>query len=146
MKDEGRREIREIREIAAKYDPSELERGPIIIEQDKDAVVVAMTTGEYHAFEKWLNRQYELRQRTLLMPEVEAYKKMLPDLLKTHKGKWVAIHHGQLIDSDEDDKRLWERTRQAHPRQVIYYVLVEEQHPPVFDMDSPEGDEAFVSV
>ena len=140
------KEIREIREIAATYDARELEKGPVVIEQDKDAVVVAMTTAEYHAFEKWLNRQYEQRQWTLLAPEVEAYKGMLPELLRSHKGKWVAIYHGELIDSAVERVLLIKRTRQVHPHQVIYYVLVEEQHPPAFDMDTPEGDQDFVSL
>lgn len=138
--------IKEIREIAAKYDIRPQELSPVVVDRDGDIVYVAMQASDFQAVEEWLNRQYEQKQRALLMPEIKAYQKMLPELLTTHKGKWVAVYHGQLIDSDDDDKRLWERTRQVHPRQVIYYVCVEEQHPAVSDMDSPEGDSDFVSL
>lgn len=34
--------------------------------------------------------------------EYRAFKRLLPELLKTHRGKYVAIHEERVIDSDED--------------------------------------------
>ncbi len=41
-----------------------------------------------------------------LTRELRAFKRLLPELLKTHAGLYVAIHHGRLIAADTDDFRL----------------------------------------
>ena len=28
---------------------------------------------------------------------MDAYQQMLPELIKTHRGEWVAVHHGQIV-------------------------------------------------
>jgi hypothetical protein len=38
--------------------------------------------------------------------EYRAFLQLLPELLKTHRGKYVAIHEGQVIDSDDDRLEL----------------------------------------
>lgn len=38
--------------------------------------------------------------------ELEAFKKLLPSLLATHRGKYVAIHEGQVVDSGDDKLEL----------------------------------------
>ena len=44
-----------------------------------------------------------------LLKEVEAYDAMWKDLLKTHEGKFVAIHNGEVVDCDDDGKALLKR-------------------------------------
>jgi hypothetical protein len=38
--------------------------------------------------------------------EYRAFRQKLPDLLKTHRGKYVAFHEGQLVDSGDDELAL----------------------------------------
>lgn len=38
--------------------------------------------------------------------EYRAFKRLLPELLKTHHGKYVAIHEEQVVDSGEDRLEL----------------------------------------
>ena len=44
--------------------------------------------------------------RTKWEREYQAFKRLLPDLLKTHRGKCVVIHEGQVIDSGDDEIAL----------------------------------------
>ncbi len=41
--------------------------------------------------------------------EYQAFLRLLPHLLSTHQGKYVAIHDGQVVDSDSDDIVLVQR-------------------------------------
>lgn len=38
--------------------------------------------------------------------EYQAFLRLLPQLLETHRGKYVAIHNEQVVDSDTDDVAL----------------------------------------
>jgi hypothetical protein len=38
--------------------------------------------------------------------EYRAFKRLLPELLKTHYGKYVAIHDEQVVDSGDDRMEL----------------------------------------
>lgn len=38
--------------------------------------------------------------------EYQAFQRLLPPLLQTHRGQFVAIHEEQVVDSDADDIAL----------------------------------------
>jgi hypothetical protein len=38
--------------------------------------------------------------------EYQAFQRLLPQLLQTHHGKYVAIHEERVIDSDDDRHEL----------------------------------------
>ena len=117
--------MKEIHEIAVKYDIHPQQNKPVVIDRDGDVVYIALKEADYQAVEQWLNRIYEQRQRTLLAPEVEAYRYMLPKLLESHKEQWVAILKGNLIDSYSERAALIKRLRQQHPGETVYVVQVE---------------------
>lgn len=52
--------------------------------------------------------------------EYQAFLRLLPALLETHKGQYVAIHEEKVLDSDEDPFRLIERVREIVGRQSIH--------------------------
>lgn len=52
--------------------------------------------------------------------EYKAFLRLLPSLLETYKGKYVAIHEEKVIDSDEDPFRLIERVRKIVGQQSIH--------------------------
>ena len=139
-------EEKRIEEEAALYQARLHE--PVVIRQDEHEVIVKMTVEDYRAFEKWLEDRREAvsgasreeeareqRQRAMLASEIEAYRQMLPELLKTHKGKWVAVHGGQLIDSDESQTALNERVLSVPD--PLYIGFVQEEHPRRIEVWSP---------
>ncbi len=60
--------------------------------------------------------------------EYQAFLRLLPQLLTTHRGKYLAIHEEQVVDSDTDEVALILRV-QARVGYVPLYVgrVVEEQ-------------------
>jgi hypothetical protein len=61
--------------------------------------------------------------------EFQAFLRLLPELLKTHRGKHVAIHDGQVVDSDADDIALIERVHAKVGYVPIHVGLVVEPQP-----------------
>jgi hypothetical protein len=65
--------------------------------------------------------------------EHQAFQRLLPDLLKTLKGKYVVIHEGQVIDSGEDEIPLAERFFEKYGNISPHIGLVAES-PPIIRM------------
>ena len=59
--------------------------------------------------------------------EYQAFRRLMPQLLAMHRGKYVAIHEGQVVDTDTDDIALVQRVH-AHVGYVAIHVgLVTDQ-------------------
>jgi Family of unknown function (DUF5678) len=62
--------------------------------------------------------------------EYRAFVRLLPELLKTHRGRYVAVRDGQVVDVGDDRVavvlRVWERFGYG----PIHVGLVTEQPPP----------------
>jgi hypothetical protein len=52
---------------------------------------------------------------------------LLPGLLASHRGKYVAIHEGQVVDSDAKDIALIQRVHARLGYVPIYVGLVSEE-------------------
>jgi hypothetical protein len=76
-----------------------------------------------------MNSKEDIRQarRAKIDQEFEAYQAMHAKLRETLLGKHVAIHDGQLIDSDSDAMTLVHRVRQQYGHIPILFTQVEEQ-------------------
>ena len=61
--------------------------------------------------------------------EYRAFQQLLPGLLKTHQGRYVAIHEGRLVDSDEDQVVLVLRVYATYGYVPIHVGLVVEKQP-----------------
>ncbi len=59
--------------------------------------------------------------------EYRAFLHMLPGLLATHQGKYVAVHEGQVVDSDASDIVLVQRVHARIGYVPIYVGLVSEE-------------------
>jgi hypothetical protein len=59
--------------------------------------------------------------------EYRAFLRLLPDLLKTHRGKYVAVHDEQVVDSGDDKVALALRAYEKHGYVPIYVGLVAER-------------------
>jgi prevent-host-death family protein len=54
------------------------------------------------------------------------YLDMLPRLRQTHRGLWVAVFNGQVVDSDKEEKALRQRVGHVHPDQMIFISQVQQ--------------------
>ena len=107
---------RVIREPEALYaaleDTQALKQGPIFIEKDGHPQAVLLSIDEYRAltaqrdFDAW--RQEQLHQT---QADHEAFERMLPDLLKEHRGEWAAFHQGQVVGVGKDFRELVHKMR-----------------------------------
>ncbi len=72
--------------------------------------------------------------------EYRAFLRMLPELLATHRGRFVAIHEGRVVDDDADDIALVRRVHKQIGYVPIHVGLVTNQ-PPVVCIPhlAPEG-------
>ncbi len=59
--------------------------------------------------------------------EQRAFQRLLPNLLHTHAGKYVAIHDEQVVDTDPDLVALGRRVYRRHGYIPIYMDLVAEK-------------------
>jgi hypothetical protein len=62
--------------------------------------------------------------------EYDAFRRLLPELLATHLGKYVAIHDGKVIDTGDDKLTLALRVLSKVGNVDIHVGLVTEQQPP----------------
>jgi hypothetical protein len=61
--------------------------------------------------------------------EYLAFQRLLPQLLLTHRGQYVALHEEQVVDSDTDEIALILRVHTRHGYVPIHVDLVTEQPP-----------------
>jgi prevent-host-death family protein len=130
-----------LKEAQATYslslDKADLEQSPIILEHEGEPVAAIISIEDYRRLaagqddDTW--RQEQLQS---LQPEREAFQRLLPELLKTHKGQFVAIHKGEVVDADMDNRELAKRIY-AGKLFPVYIQLVSEQ-PRVIELPSPE--------
>ena len=63
--------------------------------------------------------------------EFEAFQRLLPQLLETHRGKYVVIHEGCVVGSGQDDLALALRFFAQHGNVPIHVGLVADEPEPV---------------
>jgi hypothetical protein len=85
------------------------------------------------AVETYLHAQH----REAIAREMAAYERMHPDLIRSHRGKWVAIFDGKLIDSDDDVGRLHGRVRSAYASAPVLITPVEDTPITTLHLRSP---------
>jgi hypothetical protein len=69
--------------------------------------------------------------------EQAAFEAMHSKLKATHFGKWVAIHNGQVVDSDQDDVALHQRILKSHVDTPVLITRVHEKPMEEFLVRSP---------
>src|ERR1700720_3292371 len=69
--------------------------------------------------------------------EQRAFRRLLPELLKTHRGQYVAIHEGQVVESGPDKLDVASRAYARFGYLPIYVSLVTEEPVPPVRLPSP---------
>jgi hypothetical protein len=59
--------------------------------------------------------------------EKRAFRRLLPDLLKTHRGQYVAIHNEQVVGSGPDQFELARESYQRFGYVPIYVGLITDE-------------------
>jgi len=130
-------ELKEVREIcAAGVDPAQLEREPIILERDGAPVGAVIGLNDCRLYCAWKEHRALEGLSAQFLEDRAAFQRMLPELLKTHKGKRVAVYKGQVVDSAENVGDLAERVYARLGYQEIYMDEVPEE-PRVYRIPSP---------
>ena len=124
-----------LKEARAKYSISlnktDLAQGPLILEHEGKPVAAVVPIAEYRKFEAWREREARTRAGSdeTFERERAAFERLKPELLKTHRGKFVAVVNEQVVDVDTDRVKLVLRVYDRFGYRPIYVQLVEE-HPP----------------
>jgi len=121
-----------LKEAQATYtvDPAEVGSEPLILERNGKPVAAVIPFEDYERFAVWQKQQeaetWRRAQIDALADEKAAYERLQPELLKTHRGQWVAIHNGGVVDSDPDQRALVKRVYSQTTHRPIYFVEVRE--------------------
>jgi hypothetical protein len=69
--------------------------------------------------------------------EQRAFQELLPELLRTHRDQYVAIHEGQVVESGVDQIEVAERAYARFGYIAILVTLVTDRPRPILRMPSP---------
>nr|MBI2904161.1 hypothetical protein [Chloroflexota bacterium] len=95
---------------AALEDPEALKQGPVFLEKDGQPTAVLLSIEEYRKLAGTAEREdWVEKELAPIQPEIEAYQKMLPELLKEHRGKWVAIHNKKILEIGDNRAEMSHR-------------------------------------
>jgi len=120
-------------------DDTSLGEETVIIERRGEAVAAIVPIEEYRRLRQlqvWSEQEagrYQEELRTF-QEDREVFLRLLPELLKTHPGQFVAIFHGRLVDADPDQWALAKRIYAKYGYQPIYMDKVEK--PRVYEFPS----------
>jgi prevent-host-death family protein len=121
----------------------------LIVEQEGKPTVVVIPFSEYQQLvarqteeaiaETWqriADAAWCQEQLSALRVERETFKRLLPELLKTHADKFIAIQGESVLDSDIDERALARRMREQGQHPV--YIDRVTQTPSIIEFPSPE--------
>ena len=122
-----------LKEAQATYSLSlnktDLTQGPLILEHEGEPVAAVVPIAEYREFEAWRERHIS----PPVSPDDEweqgrqTFEQMRSELLKTHKGQFVAILNNQVVDADAEIGTLARRVYAGFGYRPIYMQKVTEQ-------------------
>jgi len=138
--------ILDIKEARAIYGPDlpgpdEVAKGPVVIRREGKPYAVAIPLEDYRRFQEWrekAEREVQIQPQDKAWEEERAaFYRLKPQLLQTHKGLYVAVHGGQVVDTDADNLALAQRAMSKLRGKPFYLQLVSEE-PRTFEVPSPE--------
>ena len=104
---------------------------PFVLERDGEAVAAIIPITEYQAFRAWREaRGRQEKQRKDLDAferEWQAFERLKPGLLSTHRGQWVAIHQGEVVEAGKNRSQVLDSVYDRFGYVPVYVQLVEEQ-------------------
>ena len=108
-----------------------LSREPFVLERDGEAVAAVLPITEYQAFRVWREaRGREEKQRENLEAfeqEQQTFERLKPELLRTHRGQWVAIYQGEVVEASGDRSQVLDSVYGRFGYVPVYVQLAEER-------------------
>jgi len=129
--------------------PEEVAKGPVVIRREGKPYAVAIPLDDYRRFQEWREKaereaRIQAQDEALRQAQDEAWEKeraafhrLKPQLMQTHKGLYVAIHGGQVVDADADNLVLAQRVMSKLKDMPFYLQLISEEVR-TFEVPSPE--------
>ena len=107
--------------VAVKIDPARLARKTIILKRKGKPFGAVVSIEDYRKYKRWKRAQLpEDDFPPAWYEEKAAFQKLLPELLETHREKFVAIYKGQVVDSDEKEGELMYRVGLKYGDTPVY--------------------------
>ncbi|HID87820.1 MAG TPA: hypothetical protein EYP55_10670 [Anaerolineae bacterium] len=123
------------------FDEGQLGEETVIIERDGQPVAALVPFHEYQEFARWRAREVPPHLKPAELEQFErdriAFERMREELLKTHRGQFVAILDGEVVDADPDQGELARRVYARFGYRPIYMDEVREK-PRIYEFPSPE--------
>jgi hypothetical protein len=108
-----------------------LSREPFVLERDGEAVAAVVPITEYQAFLAWREargRQGEQREEVEAFGrERQAFERLKPELLRTHRGQWVAIYQGEVVEVGHDRSQVLDSVYDRFGYVPVYVQQIEEE-------------------
>lgn len=108
-----------------------LSQEPFILERDGEPVAAVIPMAEYEAFRAWREARdrEEKRRRDLeaFEQERQTFERLKPELLRTHRGQWVAIYQGKIVETGQDRSQVLDSVYDRFGYVPVYVQQVEEQ-------------------
>ncbi|GIL14955.1 MAG: hypothetical protein BroJett039_01280 [Chloroflexota bacterium] len=113
----------------------------LIVEQAGKPSVAVLPLAEYERLVAQRAQEnasaWRAEQERIFKREQAAFIRMQPELLKTHRGKFVAIHNERLVDSDADEFALANRVYDRFGYRTLLIMPVTER-PRIVHIRSPK--------
>ncbi len=117
---------RRLKEVSVPYlvnaEDETIGRDTIVIRRNGEPVAVVVSFAEYQALVA-----QPVFGTSGLQQERAAFKRLLPELLKTHRGEWVAIVDGQPVQFGPDFSSVIVPVRQRFGQRPVYVREISEQ-------------------
>jgi hypothetical protein len=110
---------------------------PLILKRNGKPYAAVIPIEAYKQYRAQIRARKPQPQVGTIEAEREAFYRLKPELLKTHRGLFVAMVGGKVVDSDADDRALVKRVQEKFGNVPIYVQLVSE-HLRVVELPSPE--------
>ncbi len=130
---------RVLKEVNAPYtvtaDDEAIGRQTIIIRRNDQPIAVVLPYAEY---EELLLRPAigSAGDNPLFERERAAFQRLLPELLKTHRGEWVAVVDGQAVEFGPDFSSVIVPVRRRFGQRPVYVHEISEE-PRLYTISSP---------
>ena len=108
-----------------------LSREPFILERDGEPVAAVIPITEYQAYRAWRETRGRDKKRQedleAFERERQAFERLKPELLHTHRGQWVAIYRGEVVEAGQDRSQVLDSVYDRFGYVPVYVQQVEER-------------------
>jgi hypothetical protein len=114
---------------------------PIMLHPEVRRAVEQISDNDDVTIEELVNRAVrdyvDKFKRQSLESEIQAFEAMHSALIKTHRGQYVAVYRGRVIDADPDFEALYLRVRSQYENDPVLIRPVTREPTETLEIRSP---------